>query len=156
MPVRLTHRTTENDVLSNIVGLGFGIMTTYLAWWLDPTGSILISLYILINWAITAFGLIKVLLGKSASRKFVSTITFVASNFSEEIQAVDFVEAFHSGKQVIVELHVVLPRNMSLERAHDIGEALQTHIEKLEKVERCFVHVDVDSIHKNEKKRGSE
>ena len=144
----------RNDVLSNIVGLCFGLMTDYLAWWLDPTGSILISLYILINWVITAFSLIKILLGQSASRKFISTIIFVACNFSEEILAIDFIEAFHSGKQVIVELHVVLPRDMSLERSHDIGEALQTHIEKLEKVERCFVHVDVDSTHKNEKKRG--
>lgn len=41
----------------------------------------------------------------------------------------------------------MLPEEMSLKEAHDIGELLQNKLESLEKVERAFVHIDYESEH---------
>ncbi len=41
-----------------------------------------------------------------------------------------------------VEVEVVLPRDMSVQMAHDISLSLQIKIEQLARVERAFVHVD--------------
>lgn len=46
------------------------------------------------------------------------------------------------GPRFNVEMEVVLPPNMTVRESHDIALALQHKIEKLEDVERAFVHVD--------------
>ena len=41
----------------------------------------------------------------------------------------------------------MLPAEMSLLEAHDIGETLQTRLERLSEVERAFVHLDHEAEH---------
>jgi len=50
----------------------------------------------------------------------------------------------------LVECDIVLPEDMPLKEAHDIGEQLQIKIEKMEDVERAFVHLDYEWDHKAE------
>ncbi len=52
------------------------------------------------------------------------------------ITKIDTVRAFHFGTSYFVEIDIVLPENMPLKEAHDIGEELQTKIEDLPEVER--------------------
>ena len=40
-----------------------------------------------------------------------------------------------------------MPILKTLQEAHDIGESLQNKIERLEEVERAFVHLDFESTH---------
>lgn len=44
----------------------------------------------------------------------------------------------------------MLPKDMPLHQAHDIGESLQFRIEDLDEVERAFVHLDFETGHKPE------
>lgn len=46
-----------------------------------------------------------------------------------------------------MEVDIVLPEEMNLREAHNIGEALQSKLEKLEEVERAFVHLDFEREH---------
>lgn len=46
----------------------------------------------------------------------------------------------------------MLPGEMSLSQAHDIGETLQDKLEQLDEVDRAFVHVDFEFTHKPEHK----
>ena len=46
-----------------------------------------------------------------------------------------------------MECHIVLPEEMSLRVAHDIGESLEIKIESMEDVERAFVHLDYEWEH---------
>jgi hypothetical protein len=75
-----------------------------------------------------------------------------AFNHSDQIKEIDTVRAYHFGSNFLVELDVVLPENMPLRQAHDIGETLQIRLEKLDHVERAFVHLDYESTHKPEHK----
>jgi divalent metal cation (Fe/Co/Zn/Cd) transporter len=52
------------------------------------------------------------------------------------IKKIDTVRAFHFGTSYFVEIDIVLPENMPLKEAHDIGEELQKKIEDLPEVER--------------------
>lgn len=54
-----------------------------------------------------------------------------------------------------LQVDIVLPPTMPLEEAHGIGESLQREIEKLEYVERGFVHLDVDTLHKESDEHGT-
>ena len=64
------------------------------------------------------------------------------------ILKVDTSRAYHSGNSLFVEVDIVLPPNMTLEEAHDIGESLQIKLESLKKVDRAFVHLDYEVDHK--------
>lgn len=52
------------------------------------------------------------------------------------IKKIDTVRAFYFGTSYLVEVDIVLPENMPLREAHDIGEELQKKIEHLPEVER--------------------
>eukprot|EP01087_Luapelamoeba_hula_P009697 TRINITY_DN2525_c0_g1_i1.p1 TRINITY_DN2525_c0_g1~~TRINITY_DN2525_c0_g1_i1.p1 ORF type:complete len:300 (+),score=51.31 TRINITY_DN2525_c0_g1_i1:431-1330(+) len=140
----------RNDVLSN----SFGLLMAYLAqrweWWLDPTGAIVMGLYIMYVWACNGYELLTKLSGMSADTELLNQITYLAYNHHSAILEVDTVRAYHLAYNFLVEVDVVLPKDMPLDEAHDIGEALQNKIELLENVERAWVHLDTNSMHKPE------
>ena len=51
-----------------------------------------------------------------------------------------------------MEVDIVLPGDMVLNKAHDIGEDLQEKLEQLPEVERAFVHIDFEFSHRPEHK----
>lgn len=52
-----------------------------------------------------------------------------------------------------MEIDIILPPHIELHEAHDIGEALQNALERMENVERAFVHLDYNSNHQVEHMR---
>lgn len=68
------------------------------------------------------------------------------------LQKIDTVRGFRLGNNAYLEVDIVLPQEMQLGEAHDIGEFLQNKLEDLEGVERAFVHLDVDGLHAPEHK----
>jgi divalent metal cation (Fe/Co/Zn/Cd) transporter len=77
------------------------------------------------------------------------SIDFIALTHPGVVQ-VDTCRAYYAGNNVFVEVDIVLPPTMQLRESHDIGEALQIKIESLPDVERAFVHVDYETMHKPE------
>lgn len=55
-------------------------------------------------------------------------------------------------ERFLVEIDIVLDKDMPLSEAHDIGESLQKNIEELDEVERCWVHLDYEVDHQPEHK----
>ncbi|KCV72403.1 hypothetical protein H696_01799 [Fonticula alba] len=137
----------RNDVLVNSVALGSAALGTYVWPYLDPIGSILIALYTVYNWGSTCLEQITMLTGRSAEPEFLKQLTWICVNHDDKIVAIDTVRAFHFGTRYLVEIDVVLPPAMPLEEAHNIGEALQRKVERLEEVERAFVHLDYEFDH---------
>ncbi|EFA77681.1 putative cation efflux pump [Heterostelium album PN500] len=143
----------RNDITVNSFGIGMAILGTYVKWWLDPVGALIVALIILRSWTSEAYEQIELLVGKSASPEFLQRLTYIAVSHSPEILKVDTCRAFHVGNNLFVEVDIVLPENMPLIRTHDIGESLQIKLESLPEVERAFVHVDYEFRHKPEHKR---
>jgi len=63
------------------------------------------------------------------------------------ITGLDTVRAWHSGPRLIVEVDIVMDERKSLKETHDVAEGLQTKLESLPDVERCYVHVDYETSH---------
>ncbi|KAK4804261.1 hypothetical protein SAY86_004078 [Trapa natans] len=60
------------------------------------------------------------------------------------------VRVYTFGSHYFVEVDIVLPQDMLLNHAHNIGEALQEKLEQLPEVERAFVHIDFEFTHRPE------
>ncbi|KAF8273829.1 CDF-like metal transporter [Lactarius quietus] len=143
----------RNDIFINSFGLLMSAGGSKLAWYLDPIGAILIALGVIVAWTRTIYTQFELLAGKSAPHDFLQLIIYKAMTFSDEIEKIDTVRAYHSGPDYFVEVDVVMDANTPLWKAHDISQQLQDKIEVLPNVERAFVHVDHETTHAPEHRK---
>ena len=90
--------------------------------------------------------------GRSAPHDFLKKLTFIAWNHHSKIKYIDTVRAYHLAERYLVEIDIVMDKDMPLKEAHDIGESLQMNVEELDEVERCWVHLDYEFDHTPEHK----
>lgn len=133
---------------------GFGILSSvggsYLRWWIDPMGAILLSLLIANLWLRTAYKEFQLLIGVTADTQLQQWITYISMTHSPQILSLDTVRAYHSGPRIIVEVDIVMDPNETLRATHDVAEDLQMKLESLPDVERAYVHIDFETSHKPE------
>ncbi|KAI0286855.1 CDF-like metal transporter [Russula aff. rugulosa BPL654] len=137
----------RNDLFINSFGLLMSAGGSKLAWYLDPIGAIVIAVGVITAWGRTVYAQFELLAGKSAPHEFLQLIIYKAMTFSNEIEKIDTVRAYHSGPDYFVEVDVVMDANTPLWKAHDISQQLQDKIEVLPNVGRAFVHVDHETTH---------
>ncbi|XP_042044298.1 metal tolerance protein 10-like isoform X2 [Salvia splendens] len=140
------------DVITNSVGLATAVLAVRFYWWIDPTGAMIIAIYTINTWSRTVFENVRSLIGRTAPPDFLTKLTYLIWNHHEEIQHIDTVRAYTFGTHYFVEVDIVLPQNMMLGEAHNIGETLQEKLEQLSEVERAFVHIDFEFTHRPEHK----
>jgi divalent metal cation (Fe/Co/Zn/Cd) transporter len=137
----------RNDLFIN----GFGILMSAggskLRWYLDPMGAIILGLGVIISWGRTIYTEFELLAGKSASHDFLQLLIYKCATFTDEIDKIDTVRAYHSGPDYFVEVDIVMDGSTPLWKAHDISQQLQDKLEVLPNVERAFVHVDHEWTH---------
>ncbi|KAK4398760.1 Metal tolerance protein 9 [Sesamum angolense] len=140
------------DVITNSIGLATAVLAVRFYWWIDPTGAIIIALYTINTWAKTVVENVWSLIGRTAPPDFLAKLTYLIWNHHKEIQHIDTVRAYTFGSHYFVEVDIVLPEDMLLSQAHNIGETLQEKLEQLPEVERAFVHIDFEFTHRPEHK----
>ncbi|KAK6149550.1 hypothetical protein DH2020_017075 [Rehmannia glutinosa] len=111
-----------------------------------------IALYTINTWAKTVIENVWSLIGRTAPPDFLAKLTYLIWNHHKEIQQIDTVRAYTFGSHYFVEVDIVLPEDMLLSQAHNIGETLQEKLEQLPEVERAFVHIDFEFTHRPEHK----
>ncbi|KAK8479261.1 hypothetical protein V6N11_064489 [Hibiscus sabdariffa] len=134
------------DVITNSIGLGTAVLAIKFYWWIDPIGAILIALYTMGNWANTVMENVWGLIGTTAPPEYLAKLTYLIWNHCEEIRQIETVRAYSFGSYYFVEVHIILPEDMSLVQSHNIGRSLKHKLEQLPEVERAFVHIDLDNI----------
>ncbi|PKI65549.1 hypothetical protein CRG98_014049 [Punica granatum] len=143
------------DVITNSVGLATAVLAIHFYWWIDPTGAIVIAVYTIGTWAKTVVENVWLLIGRTAPPEFIAKLTYLTWNHHEQIRHIDTVRAYTFGSHYFVEVDIVLPEDMLLNQAHNIGEALQEKLEQLPEVERAFVHIDFEFTHRPEHKKNT-
>ncbi|KAJ3669170.1 hypothetical protein LUZ60_011120 [Juncus effusus] len=138
------------DVITNLIGLIAALLANYFKGWIDPVGAIVLAIYTIRTWSMTVLENVNSLVGQSASPEFLQKLTYLCWNHHKAIKHIDTVRAYTFGSHYFVEVDIVLPQEMALKDAHDIGEALQEKLELLEEVERAFVHLDYEFMHRPE------
>lgn len=144
----------RNDLYTNSLGFVCAMLAAEDSslWFFDPVAAIILSLFIFVTWVNTALEQVGNLIGRSAPPEFIGRLTYLAASHDRRITRVDKVLAYHFGIRYLCEIDIVLPPELPLKIAHDIGESLEIQIEALEEVERAFVHLDFESTHKPEHK----
>ncbi|XWS66062.1 hypothetical protein CRYUN_Cryun05aG0168100 [Craigia yunnanensis] len=138
------------DVITNIIGLVAVLLANYIDDWMDPGGAIILALYTIRTWSMTVLENVNSLVGRSAAPEYLQKLTYLCWNHHKAIRHIDTVRAYTFGSHYFVEVDIVLPTNMPLQEAHDIGESLQEKLELLPEIERAFVHLDYEYSHKPE------
>ncbi|XP_064966334.1 metal tolerance protein 5-like isoform X2 [Musa acuminata AAA Group] len=138
------------DVVTNVIGLAAALLANYIANWIDPIGAIILAIYTIRTWSVTVLENVNSLVGLSAAPEYLQKITYLCWNHDKAIRHIDTVRAYTFGSHYFVEVDIVLPSEMPLREAHDIGEALQEKLEQLPEIERAFVHLDYEFMHKPE------
>lgn len=111
-----------------------------------------IALYTINTWAKTVIENVWSLIGRTAPPDYLAKLTYLIWNHHKEIKHIDTVRAYTFGSHYFVEVDIVLPEDMLLSQAHNIGETLQEKLEHLPEVERAFVHIDFEFTHRPEHK----
>ncbi|KAM3410942.1 hypothetical protein ACQJBY_002892 [Aegilops geniculata] len=141
------------DVITNIIGLVAALLANYFEGWIDPVGAIVLAIYTIRTWSMTVLENVHSLVGQSASPEFLQKLTYLCWNHHKAVRHIDTVRAYTFGSHYFVEVDIVLPCDMPLQEAHDIGEALQEKLESLPEIERAFVHLDYEFTHQPEHAR---
>lgn len=138
------------DAMTDIVFNSFSLVMpvtgyTLGIWWLDPVGALLLSIYVIVSWSMTAFEHIENLAGAVADPKDYKVVLYMAYRFAECIKQITALKVYHAGDNLNVEIDIVFDTenfDLTFRDAHDIAEALQYALETLPMVERAFVHID--------------
>lgn len=138
------------DVITNIIGLVAALLANYITDWIDPVGAMILALYTIRTWSMTVLENVNSLVGKAAAPEYLQKLTYLCWNHHKAIKHIDTVRAYTFGSHYFVEVDIVLPADMPLQEAHDIGESLQEKLELLPEIERAFVHLDYEYSHKPE------
>jgi len=120
------------DVIFNTFTIIFPLVGTYARiWWLDPLGGLLLSFYVIFNWAQTSHQHIRNLTGCAASADERNVLLYLTMRFAKTIKQIQGLQAYHSGDKLNVEVDVVLDERTSLRDLHDLGESLQYVLESV-------------------------
>ncbi|SGY83497.1 BQ5605_C009g05640 [Microbotryum silenes-dioicae] len=146
--VRVLWEDHRNDLFINGFGLFTNAAGAKIAWWIDPSGALVISFMLILVWGRTIYKLFSYLAGVAAPIKFQQLVIYKAMTFAHGIEMIDSCVVYHAGPNYIVEVDIVMSSETPLWKAHDISQALQDKLEELPKVDRAFVHVDHETSHK--------
>ncbi|XP_051133802.1 metal tolerance protein 10-like isoform X2 [Andrographis paniculata] len=138
------------DVITNSIGLVTAILAARFSWCIDPTGALIIAIYTISTWTKIVIEQVRSIIGRAAPPEYLAKLTYLIWNHDREIKHIDTVRAYTFGSHYFVEVDIVLPGNMPLSQAHNIGEMLQEKLEQLPDVERAFVHIDFEFTHRPE------
>ncbi|MFQ6087879.1 MAG: cation diffusion facilitator family transporter [Candidatus Methanofastidiosia archaeon] len=132
---------SRNDVLVSFTAL-IGVLGGNIGFIdLDYFAAILISLFILYSGYKIGIENIDYLMGKSPDENLINEIKKRALSIPEVLNLND-VRAHYVGNFIHVEIHIEVDKNLTILESHKIGKDVQWGIEKMENVDRAFVHID--------------
>lgn len=131
------------DVYTSL-GVGVGLLLIWITGlnYLDPVVAILVAIFILKE----AFELLKSafspLLDIRLSDEEICIITSQINKYNSNLCDFHNLRTRKSGKTKYVDLHLVLPQNMSIKEAHDLCDIIEEDIEKLLKNIEVLIHLE--------------
>lgn len=139
----------RNDIVSNTLGVATLFCAAHAWTYSDPVVALCVTLFIMTTWARSCYEQVMSLNGHTANGEYINAVTMLALNHHPSVVAVDTVRAVTAGTGYFVEVDIVLPPEMPLREAHDIGESLQLMLEKcpMMDVARAHVHLDWETSH---------
>ncbi len=131
----------RNDVLVSFVAM-IGVLGPQFGFPnLDYWAAIVIGLFIIRSGYQIGVENIDYLMGKAPSEEVIEEIRKRAMSV-KGVKGLHKVYAHYVGNYLHVQAHVEVDKNMTLQKAHDLGEEVEDKIEEMHSVDKAFVHVD--------------
>jgi divalent metal cation (Fe/Co/Zn/Cd) transporter len=131
------------DVVFNTFSIIFPLVGFYAEiWWLDALGGLILSVFVMFNWASTSSVHIRNLTGAACTADQRNVLLYLTMRFAKTIKYIQGLQAYHAGDKLNVEVDIVLDEHTSLKDSHDLSESLQYVLESVPIVDRAFVHAD--------------
>lgn len=135
------------DVVSS-VGVAIGVVAVALTGvhWLDPLLAALVALNILWSGWVVIRSSVGGLMDESVPEEDLTQMrALISANADGAVEAHDL-RARHAGPATFVEFHLVVPGEMSVERAHDICDRIEGALKAA--IAQCTVTIHVEPEHK--------
>ncbi|KAE8452126.1 hypothetical protein EG329_001593 [Mollisiaceae sp. DMI_Dod_QoI] len=112
------------DVIFNIFSIIFPLVGFYAKlWWFDALGGLLLSLFVIFNWARVSGTHIRNLTGAAATADERNVLLYLTMRFAKTIKQIQGLQAYHVGDKLNVEVDIVLDENYT-------GWNLPTHMQQ--------------------------
>ncbi len=132
---------SKNDVLGSFVAL-FGLIGATLGFpMMDSIAAIFISISILYSGYEIARENINYLMGHAPDEDILKKIKKKTLTV-KGVKGFNEVNAHFVGPYVHVEIHIEVDKGMETQKSHDIGKKVQLAVQKLDEVDKAFIHVD--------------
>jgi cation diffusion facilitator family transporter len=131
----------RNDVLISIAVL-IGVSGAYFGYgFLDPLVALIVGLWVIYSGYMIGIDNLKFLMGESPSNELMDKIKKIALKV-DCVKGINDVRAHYVGVLLQAEVHIEIDRKLTIYRAHTIGKKVQNKLERLEEINRAFVHID--------------
>lgn len=134
---------SRDDVLASFIAILGLVGVLFGEPLFDDGAAILIALYIGFSGCQIARESIDYLMSASPPPGLIREIRSAAESVPG-IKKVEKVSAHYIGDRVHAELDILMSRHLRPEQAHDIGVGVQKAVERIDLVERAFIHIDYD------------
>ena len=139
--IRAAAVDSRNDVLASFVAI-IGVVGPFVGFpILDSIASILISIFILYSGYEIGIENINYLMGHAPSDESIERIKKKTLSV-KGVKGFNDVNAHYVGSYIHVEVHVEVDKKLSTLKSHDIGKEVQFAVEKLDDVDKAFIHID--------------
>ncbi|MEE9614558.1 MAG: cation diffusion facilitator family transporter [Thermodesulfobacteriota bacterium] len=108
---------------------------------LDPLAGFLISLWIIYTGYTIGMENVDYLMGKAPPKKLTDEIKAAALSV-EGVKDINTVRAHYVGNFIHVEIHIEVAKYLSTFDSHTIGKEVERAVERIEAIEKSFIHID--------------
>ncbi|MCX6169209.1 MAG: cation diffusion facilitator family transporter [Ignavibacteriales bacterium] len=139
--VRAASVDSINDVLASSIAL-IGVIGVALNFkMVDSIAGIMVAMFIFKSGYEVAKENLDYLMGRSANREFTEKIKNLTLQING-VKGINDLRSHYVGDKFHIEIHVEVDKNSSTKISHDIGNEVRYTLEKIEEVQKVFVHVD--------------
>jgi cation diffusion facilitator family transporter len=139
--IRAASVDSINDVLASSIAL-IGVAGAYFGFvYLDSIAGIFVAMFIFKSgWEVGREN-IDYLMGVSANKDFDNNVRQITLNI-EGVKGINDLRSHYVGNKFHIEIHVEVDKNIPTSVSHDIGNNVRFALEKIDEVQKVFVHVD--------------
>ncbi len=130
-----------NDVLASSIALVGVIGAAYNLKFIDSIAGIMVAMFIFKTGYEVAKENLDYLMGRSASKEFDEKLKGIASGI-KGVVGINDLRSHYVGNKFHIEIHIEVNKDLNTKASHDIGNQVKFTLEKLEEVQKVFVHID--------------
>jgi cation diffusion facilitator family transporter len=139
--LRATSKDHLSDVLTSVAAFVGIFGSNFLHPLLDPAAGLLVSLWIFKSAYEAGRENLRYLTGAGADAELRQKILDTAAKI-EGVQNVHHMMSDYVGPKLVVDLHINLPGDLSLDEVHTVEDQVIDALEALDDVDRVYVHVE--------------